>query len=270
MKKIVSIALLLSTTLSLFAGWEVTYRVVNMDGMINYDVMYIENHKLKYKGNDFEIILNTSENVMTIIFGGSNSYWSGSPDEFRLNMNLAMKKAMNEMMAQVPESQRAMYAEMLGGMEDMYNTPTESDLKSFNIKIKNTGEKDEIAEFSTEKYIVEVDGKVKESIWISSNINLSDDYNGREAHKMLLKFRPNLENETMHEFSDAYLGLMGKGLIMKSIGDENETVEAIKVVERDILPEELAIPEGYNLITIDELLQQQMMQSETPADGSDW
>jgi hypothetical protein len=270
MKKLISIALLLSFAISLKAGWEITYRVTNMDGMINYDVMLIDDHRIKYKGTDFEFILNTDQNEMTIVLEDSKAYWSGNPDEFRSKMDLAMKKIMNEMMADIPESQRAMYSEMLGGMANMYSTPSETDINSVNIKISNTDEAAEIAGFSARKHLIEVNGKLKESIWISSDMEINEDYNGRDVHKMLLKIQPNPDNESLHEFTDSYLSLMEKGIILKSVDIENETVEAIKIIERKILPEEFKIPDGYNQITIDEILQQQMMQSGTSDDGTGW
>jgi hypothetical protein len=207
---------------------------------------------------------------MTIVLEDSKAYWSGNPDEFRSKMDLAMKKIMNEMMADIPESQRAMYSEMLGGMANMYSTPSETDINSVNIKISNTDEAAEIAGFSARKHLIEVNGKLKESIWISSDMEINEDYNGRDVHKMLLKIQPNPDNESLHEFTDSYLSLMEKGIILKSVDIENETVEAIKIIERKILPEEFKIPDGYNQITIDEILQQQMMQSGTSDDGTGW
>ncbi len=270
MKKSIFFLFIFITSIRLFAGWEVTYRTNDPEGTITYEVMLIEKNIVKYTSNEFEFIIDTENGLMTFILMGSNSYWTGKPDEFRAEMNSAMKKALNDMIAQVPEDQRAMYAEMLGGMSEIYSLPKPETVNSLIISINKTNENNEIAGYAAEKYSILIENKLKESVWISKNLDLSDDYDGRKVHEILSKIMPNVDNENLYEFSDAYLDLMEKGLILKSVDPNNETVEAIKIIERAIAKKELEIPEDYTEISIDDLLQQQMMQLETNDDGSNW
>lgn len=270
MKKSIFVLFIFITSIRLFAGWEITYRTNDPEGTINYEVMLIEDNIVKYTSNEFEFIIDTENALMTFILIGSNSYWTGKPDEFRAEMNSAMKKVLNDMIAQVPEDQRAMYAEMLGGMSEIYSSPKPEMLNSLNININKTNENNEIAGYAAEKYSILIDNKLKESVWISKNLDIGDDYDGRKVHEILSKIMPNVDNENLHEFSDAYLDLMENGLILKSVEPNDETIEAIKIVKRSIKKNELEIPERFSEISIDELLQHQMMESDSNGNDNDW
>lgn len=270
MKKLIITTLLAIVTLSSSAGWEITYRINDTEGTLSYDIMLIDDHLVKYPNNEMEFIIDTETGEMTFILNDQESYWSGNPDDFRSGMNTAMKTIMDEMMAQVPEEQRAMYKEMLGGMAEMYNSPDIEELRSLKIDIENTNEVAEIAGYSAKKYLVKVNDNLMESLWISNDINLGHDYNGRKVYEILSKIRPNIDNEELYEFSDTYLNLMNQGLILKSQDNDSETSEAIKIEKRTISKEEIGIPAGYNKIDISELLQQQMMQSDDTDNENDW
>lgn len=259
MKKAIFTISFLFISAWLLAGWEITYRVNHTDGMVAYEVMLVSNNKIKYTGNDYEFIIDTDNEEICFIMNSSKTYWKGQPEQFRAAMNSGMKAMMDQMMAQVPKEQRAMYSEMLGGMSDMYRTPTADEIKNVQIEISNTNETMDIAGYSSEKFVIKQNGKVLESLWISEIAKLNKDYDPKKSHEMMLKITPLTENESYYEYTNEYAELISKGLLVKSEDPDSETVEAIKIVEREIDPDELELPEGYRLDSIDQLLQEQMM-----------
>lgn len=270
MKKTVFLISAFLYTWQAMAGWEITQKVSDQDGMVSYDVMLIHNNILKFTGDDVGFIINTNRDELTFIMDQNKTYWKGNPDEFRNGLNTAMKKFMEQMMAQIPETQREMYSEMLGDMSDMYKTPQKQEIKNINIEIVNTGETEEIAGYDTEKFLVNVDGTKKETLWISEQLNPGSDLNIRKAYEMMNKIRPNVEDEILYEYSDAYLDLISKGFLMKSTESGGESVEVIKVVERNISDAEVSLPQGFKEVSIDEMLRQQMMTGDENDDNGGW
>lgn len=270
MKKTLLIVAFMVYAWQLMAGWEITQKVSDPDGMVNYDVMLIQDNVMKYNGTDVSFIININKNELTFIMEQSKNYWQGNPREFRESMHSAMKKMMDRMMEQVPDAQREMYKQMLGDMDEMYSTPTDDEINSVNITIEDTGETTDIAGYSSEKYLVKIDGKIVETAWISKGLDLSRDFDPRKMQEMMVQIQPNVEDDALFEYTDEYLDLMDKGFLMKSIDPENETTEVIKVVERNIPATELKLPDGYTKVTIDQLMQQQMMSGGEDDDNGGW
>lgn len=270
MKNTILLIVILFYTCQLMAGWEITQRVSDPDGMINYEVMLIQNNILKYSGNDAGFIIDVNKNELTFFIDQNQTYWRGNPDEFRIGLNSAMQKFMQQMLSQIPEAQREMYSQMLDGMSDMYNTPSEQEIESINIEINATGNSAEIADYAADEYTVNVDDKEVETVWVSGEFTFGNNFNTKKAYQMMNKIRPNADDKVLYEFTDTYLDLISKGYLMKSTEADGETVEVIKVVERSIPSKEMSLPEGYTEVSIDEMLQQQMMTVEDNENGGGW
>lgn len=270
MKKFLLLIFIVFSSWQAMAGWEITQSVSDRDGMINYDVILIQDNILKYNGNDVGFIIDIKNNLLTFVMDQSKTYWKGSPDEFREGLNSGMKKFMEQMLAQIPEAQREMYSEMLDGMSEMYNTPSSQEIESINIKIEKTGDSDEIAGYDSEKYIIRLDGNVVETVWLSDELDFSSEFDMRKAHEMMNQIQPNAEGEVFYEYTDAYLDLIAQGYLMKSLESDAETVEVIKVVERNISDEEMSLTDDFNEVSIDEMLQQQLMNGDENGNDGDW
>lgn len=257
----------IATSLQLLAGWEITYRNSDPSGTISYDVMLIEDNIIRYGSIDGGFIFNLESQEFTFIVDQSKSYWTGNIKDFREELNEAVKIVMDEMIKSLPESQREMVTQMLDGMADMYATPTSEQINAVNIEIDRTGEKQEIAGYDADLYLVKIDGILIESIWISDELDISDDMDSRKIAEMLNEISPNVEDEQYHEYTEEYLELWEKGFWMKSIDVDGEEVEAIKLIERNITDEELSPPADYTSLTPMELMQQQMMGGSNEDDG---
>ncbi len=266
--------LIITTVFMLFAttswaGWEITYRVSGDQGSISYDVMLIDDNLVKYGGVDGGFILNTKTKAFTFLIDQNKSYWSGSINDFRKEMSLALKTVMDSLLQSIPEAQREMYTQMLGSMSQIYDSPRREQIAELNIDIKNTGRTENIAGYDSQEYEVRVDDKLLESIWIASGLDVNDDLDSRQIAEMLNEITPNVEGEIFYEFSEDYLQLWEKGFRMKSTDHDGEIIEVIKVVEREIASDELSIPADYSQITIQELMQEQMGGDTNEGDSDD-
>jgi len=270
MKKTILLIITLFYAWQLMAGWEITQRVSDPDGIINYDVILIKDNIMKYNGSDAGFIIDVKKNELTFIMDQSKTYWKGSPDDFREGLNSGMKKFMEQMLSQIPEEQREMYSQMLDGMSDMYNTPSEQEIESINVEIVATGASEKIAGYDADEFTVSVDGKQLETVWVSGELTFGNEFDTKKAYQMMNKIVPNTDDVVMYEFTDTYLDLISKGYLMKSTEAEGETVEVIKVVERNIEDEEMSLPEGYTQVSIDEMLQQQMMTGDDNQNEGGW
>ncbi len=259
MKKcIILFTVALTICMQAIAGWEITYRVTETDGSISYDVMLIEDNTVKYGGIDESFIFNTKSNQFSFIINQNKTFWSGNILELRNEMSDAIKSVMNEMIDSLPEEQREIYVKMLESITQMYDSPASDKINSINIKITNTGIQEEIAGYTSHKYDVNVGGNLVESIWISSELDLKEELNPQKIAEMLNQIMPNVDGELYYEFTNQYLELWKKGFRMKSTDDEGDTIEVIKVSQRNITGNELGVPEGYTKISPLEFIQNQM------------
>ncbi len=268
MKKSIIFTVLITIALQSLAGWEITYRISDDEGTVSYDVMLIENHVVKYSGMDASFIYDTKNHQFSFLLAENNSFWTGNIKDFRTELGSAVKAILDEMIQGLPQNEQEMFSEMLGEMNQMYDSPAPEVISSIPIEILNTGTKENIAGYASVKYEVLVDGESVETLWLSSGLDVSDDLDSKKIAEMFNEITPTIEDEIYYEFTNEYLDLWDKGFRMKSIDDEGESIEVIKVTEREISQDELKIPEGYTRISPAELMRQQMLgDPETENDG---
>ncbi|MCF8365143.1 MAG: hypothetical protein K9H16_05150 [Bacteroidales bacterium] len=269
-RKLLLILLLIICSNQLIAGWEITYRNTDTDGLITYEVMLIEDNILKYSGTDISFIFDATDEMLTFIINYNQSYWTGKIDHFRNELDKALQTAMKEMIEQLPESQQQIYGQMLDGMAQMYATPTPEAIKALDLKITNTGETENIAGYISVKYQILVNENPKETLWISKDMDVSDDLDSGKIIEMMNQLKPNIEDDSYYEFTPGYLELYQSGFIMKSQNANGENIEVIKVVQRSILATELSVPENFIRITPAEYMHQQMMGGSSQGTDVDW
>lgn len=267
-KKLVLFVVLSVISWQAHAGWEITYRNTDSDGMISYDVMLIEDNMIKSSGNDAGFVFDVKSGEFIWLIAESKQYWKGNIKAFKVELEKSMKQVLNEMLQSLPQDQRAMYEQMLGGMSEMYATPTDQQIKAVNLKVVKTSESVEIAGYSAAKYELFVEEKLVEQLWISDGLDVTDDLDTREMAEMFNAIRPSIDTEVWFEYSEEYLQLLEKGFMMKSVDSSRDEIEVIKVDERKIGKDEFEVPADYSVITIEEIMQQQMMQGSGGSDGN--
>lgn len=268
-KSILLIAFVLGSC-SAFAGWEITFRTTTADGMIDYEVMKAQGNVVKYSGTEGGFIFNAKTRELMFLAVDTKKYWKGNVKEFRMEFYQAMKMVNEQMMAKLPEDQREMYAHALDGMTEMYASPPQEAIDAIDVKVNKTNETLEIAGYDAMKYEIIVDGSLKEHVWLSDDLDISNDLDMRALMEMFNEISPNSEDELFYEYTDAYLGLQGKGFTMKTMDNELDITEVIKVEEKNIPDSEFEAPVGYTQITAGQLLQQSIMGGGEDDDDDDW
>ncbi len=269
-KKLFPTFAFLVISLSTFAGWEITYRSTTSDGEIKYDVMLVEDNMVKYTGVDggFIIDVNTREFIFLLI--DMDGYWKGNIDDFRKEMDKSMKMVMEELMKNIPEDQHEMYAQMLSGMDEMFSTPLPDEIDAVNVEVLKTSELEEVAGYSTQKYEIRVDGNLKEQIWLTTELDISDDLNIRALSEMFNMIQSNVDGESLYSYSEEYLDLWDNGFSMKTIDNDDDAIEVIKVEKTNLSKSDFSIPEGYQLISTEQILRKNMMGNSEGEDNNDW
>jgi hypothetical protein len=238
--------------------------------MIDYEVMKAQDNVVKYSSVDGGFIYNGNTRELIFLADTYKGYWKGNVKTFRKEVYEGMKKLMEQMMANVPEEQRAMYAQVLEGMTEVYASPPQEAIDAINVKVTKTNETLEIAGYDAIKYEIAVDGSVKEYVWLSEDLDISEDLDVRALMEMFNEIAPNDEDELFYEYTDAYLDLFEKGFTMKTSDDEQDITEVIKVEKKNIPDSEFEAPVGYTQITAEQLLQQSMMGGGEDNDDDDW
>ncbi len=253
------ILMLVVISARVFAGWEITLKETDPDGTINYQTMLIDNNRVKSSDPDGGFIFDVKSGAFIMIDNQGKTYWKGNLSDFREKYYKAMKGAVEQMLANLPPEQQEMYKQMFGDMVEIYAEPDKSRVEALNVNIDDTGETTDIAGYKSTKYLVNVDGNLVEQIWLSDGLDISGDLDLKAMINLMNEIRPNLDDEFLYEYSDAYIDLWEKGFRMKSIDKEGDISEVIKAEKKNIADAEFQPPAGFRQQSIEEMMQQQMM-----------
>lgn len=262
--------LLIIASAEVLAGWVITLRESESDGTKYYDTMMIENNMMKSAGHDGSFIFDVNTREFYMIDDGNKTYWKGQLDEFRLNYYNAMKVAVDQMLASLPPEQQEMYRQTFSDMVEIYSQPDEEKIDAVNIEVNKTLETEEIAGYRSVKHEVMVDGELVEELWISDDLNVKNDLDLKAIAELMNEIRPNLDDEYLYEYTDEYMKLWEKGFRMRSIEDNGDISEVIKVEKKQIGSSEFKAPEGYTRLSIEEMMKQQMMGGEEEDEQGEW
>jgi hypothetical protein len=246
----------------LFAGWEIVYRHESSDGMISYDVMLIENHRFKYSQNDGGFIFDVQTNLFSWYFNDMNGYWQNDLQNFRSALFEALKSLTDELLLEFPEDQRETYSAIFGQMTDVYKPPAYQTINDLKLEIHNTDNVEEIAGYPSEQYLIIVDGKKMEQIWIAPSLNISEQLNPVKINEVFTELIIDLHDSYHYMLRDEYKLLWEKGYVMKTLDSEGESMQIIKVEQRKIQSNELMLPSGFVPITAREIISSKMMKND--------
>ncbi|MCK5705308.1 MAG: DUF4412 domain-containing protein [Cyclobacteriaceae bacterium] len=199
---------------------------------------------------ELTFIFNGDRDIIILIDEVSEKYAKGSGDDY---CN-AMKSMMDDMNSQMPPGQLKM-------MEDMINQQKAKPAPKVTVA-KESGEV--IAGYQTEKYSINVDGELFEEKWISNDPSL----------KSLLEVFKSIQELTSKtvtcavpdesfinsspEFSREYKNVELSGVELKSVsheyGNPESSREVVSLEKEDIPSSEFEIPDGYNELSLKDLL----------------
>jgi len=263
------IIFLVAMNLQLFAGWEIVLRHESSDGMIHYDLMLIENHKIKYAQSEGGFIYDSKTNMMKWYFNDMKGYWEANFDELRTGMYDAMKSVTNAILADVPDDQKEMYSMVLNQMSEIWKSPDKQLIDDLKLEIIQTGESENIAGYMSEKYLVKVNGETMEQIYVSPQLNLSKEFNTVKIIEAFSELTIDFDKTFYYVKRSEYKQLWEKGFVMKTIDKDGDTLEVIKVEKREISMEELNVPQGFVPVSAKDIITFQMMQEQNN-EFNDW
>lgn len=251
------------------AGWEITMRYSDSDGIIDYETLKIQDQVLKSSSGEDVFLFNVKSGELIMLNNSNKTYWKGHINQFRQQYQKAMQVFIDQMLENVPPEQKEMYGQMMEGMSEIYSDPDPEKIKAIDIEVERAGATTQIAGYNTTKYVIKINGETVEELWLSEELDLSDDLDISAMADLMNEIRPNIDDEMLYEYTDEYLDLWEQGYPMKTIDAEGEVMEVIKVEEKAFDDSEFEIPEAFRQLTIEEMLQMQMMQGEEQENG-DW
>ncbi|HPE33799.1 MAG TPA: DUF4412 domain-containing protein [Bacteroidales bacterium] len=245
------------------AGWIIRMQSTTSDGDVSYQTLMIEDGKIRSESEGNIYIFDLKANRLIMIDNASQLFLEEKLSGLRSTYHKATVSFIQQFIHQLNTQEQKMYGQLFAEMEKMYEPIDPVSLEKINISIKNTGEKDEIAGYPAEKYIVSVDDVEVEQIWLAPTLDVSSEIDLVKISGIFGDLRPVVGEEILYEYTSAYISLLKKGFEMRSIdvhGDKNE----VQHVERHQIDNELfSVPHGYKKITLEELMMRQMGNMDT-------
>lgn len=215
-KGILALLVMMVVVMAAQAGWIIEQTMTDPNGNQTTQVFYIQDNKMMIADQERMIFdLKTSE--MTVIMEKQGAYMKFPP----------------EMM------------EMMGSQaEDWDGT----------VEVRKTSETATIAGYPTSKYQLVIDGELEHEIWLAEDLDMSSDMDVEQ----FLNMSAAKGGEASYESSQEYQDLMRKGYPLRQVSFQEGgkiIMEATKVEKQDIPDSQFEIPDGFQ-----EMNMQQMMQ----------
>ena len=246
------------------AGWVIKEVTGNPEyGDQENQNYYIQNNWFKVIESSSVTIFNLENEKMSILLPEKKSYWTGTVDKFWEETQDAMRQQMELALKELPPDQREVYKSMMENMGNIAGKNVLEDHK--NVNVKKTSEKDTIADHSSQKYEVKVDGELIEIVWISEDVDIQEEID-LDKFGQFMKTMRGPSGEWFFETSTEYIDLLKQGYPMRSIEmnewGESSITEVTEVNKQEIPQSEFQIPDDYHEIPLMELMKYQMMMEE--------
>jgi len=238
-----------------FCGWIISEKSTDEKGNSQIQTIRVQNNLIRYDDEATRTVFDLNRQSVLIAFKGKNIYWSGSLTEFKEGITDAFRKQMQYLLDNAPEDQRFYFENLFQDyMEAIEEQPRK---KPVNLKVQEEENGEMIKGFKTSKYDVYVNDTLKETLWITGEIN---PYAGINMEK-LLDFNKQLspfDEHNNYTSAPTYLDVIRKGMIVRSViyypGTGKITTEVEEIQKTDLKPEEFGPPKGYHKVDLAELL----------------
>ncbi len=255
---LISIIILLLWCNVALAGWVIVIRHNAPDGLIIYETLTIDGKLIKSSSLQGTFVINLETGIFKMVSQREMACWQGKAEDFRAAMDSAMHNVVDTYLKGLPAKQKELYAPVIEGMKDMFSPLSGEKLDTLRIVLEKTSEIADIAGYQSEKYLVMVDGKQTEEVWVAPLLTLSVDFEGLAAARCFNQVKPLFQGEIPYDRSDAYLKIWDKGFRMKSIAISGKASQVIKVAEQVVDKSEFDIPEGFRVMTAGEIIRKQL------------
>ena len=204
----------------------------------NGDETVISKGMMKSVWENGSVIFDSSKEKIYFIDDRRKTLAEGTVDE----LCDGITGMMESMMASIPEEQRAMMKQMMGGAGG-------------ETSVVKTGPGEKIAGFDTTRYEVSHGGEPYETLWLTDDASLKKEFMGLML--MLMKFSSCTSDASgmgaaSPESSPEYLKLFESGMIVKSIehGGAGEASYTSVISPRDVPASAFKIPTDYKKVPL--------------------
>ena len=215
------------------AGWVLTDS--------NGDETVISQGKMKTVWENGSVIFDASTSEVHFIDDRRKIIASGTLDE----LCEGVAQMMESMMASIPEEQREMMKQMMGG-------------SAGETAVAEKGPGGKIAGFETTRYEVSLDGELYEELWLTKSESLKKECQG--LMQMLMKFSSCLSSvspmeQPSPESSPGYMKLFETAVLVRSVqhGGEDEADNTTVISARDVPASAFSLPAGYEEAPLSEI-----------------
>ena len=249
-------------SLNASAGWIVTQRNYDSDegeeSAIS-ETIYLQDNIMKVVQDQMVTIFNLNDETITIINPEKQIYWKGNVADYKVEIKSAMKSAMEEQLANASEEQKEMIKKMYQGMMESIDDPSKfagEEPDEYNLEIERTGEKERIAGRMAVKYLISVNGTLKEVDWLSESDRANEEFDSEKFHNVFNDFISQAQSIAFYQTNEKYIEFSKKGFPLKSInyyGGYESISEVINLDKKHIDLSEFNVPAGYKKVDLVEI-----------------
>ena len=246
-----------------FAGWVMEEVSSYGEEQKSTDIRYIQQNKVKSVGSE-TTIADLEKGIFYFIVPEREAYWSGTPEEFHKLMEDGQKMMEKQQLESMTPEQREAYKQYKKQREEEVKTVPHKQ----KVEVKKTSEKVKIAGYSSQKYQVLVDGKLKKELWLCTEIMPKDEIDIQKLDKFFETMYGSDEDKGSYKSSPEYkkIAIYGeKGANLKSItydeyGMEKYGSETTKIEKKNIPDSEFEVPKNYKKLNDEEFIRGMMGQ----------
>ncbi len=246
-----------------FAGWVIEEMSSYGEEQKTTEINYVQQNKVKSVGSRTTII-NLEKGIFYFIVSERETYWSGTPIEFRKLMEEGKKMMEEHQLKNMPPEQREAYKQYMKTREEEVKTVPPKQ----KVEVKKTSGKAKIAGYSGQKYEIWVDGKLKEELWVCADIMPQDEIDINKLEQFFETMNEPNKDEGSYKSSPEYEKIatyMEKGYKLKKItydehGMEKSVSETVKIEKKNIADSEFKVPKNYKKLNDEEFIRGMMKQ----------
>lgn len=245
----------------IFAGIEI-HEVTESTDMVNHEKI-IDNHtflaeknKVKLIDSDQEIIFDMKKNQVILVFPEKKIYWEGSPKKYAETLEKIIRDRIDEMAKSILPEKRELYTQQMNAIA--FGVP---DSSVPSVDIRKIPKQHEISGYPAKKYQILVDSHLKEDIWISSEIDLTE-YIDLDEFNSMSDALSSIEQGISYQTNSQYRELLKTGYRMKMIEYDltlgNPTTTVTKIYQKKLSKAFFSVPKSFKKVTLKFFLMQQL------------
>lgn len=209
-------------------------------------------------------VIDYGKDRFTLINPAKSYFWTGSIDDYVRDMAAHRKDAMRERVSAMgmAESVKRKRGERDESASRPSSTPRRFDKADLPpVSLTNTGERETIAGYETEKYGVMVDGELFQELWLAPGLTFGADLDTAKYLAQQEKTGASMMGKSAKQHNamyhdPQYRALIEKGFVLKSIvhhlSGRFERVAA-SVKQEDLPASTFEVPDGYRRVRLSDM-----------------